>query len=142
MCLVSGIANGGYYYEPRCALRAELDGRTRTFQGDRVDLGMAQSTVDILRQSMLQVVEGPHGTGRAARLRHTKVSGKTGTAQNPHGEDHASFACFAPYDHPEIALLVMLENAGHGGAEAAPVAGELLAYHFGETRYWEATTVP
>jgi penicillin-binding protein 2 len=81
---------------------------------------------------MLRVVEGTRGTGRAARQPDIKVAGKTGTAQNPHGDDHASFICFAPYDDPEIALFVLLENAGHGGAVAAPVAGEMLSYYFGE----------
>jgi penicillin-binding protein 2 len=98
--------------------------------GGSVDLAMSQSTIDVLRESMLQVVEGPQGTGRVVRLPRRQVAGKTGTAQNPHGDDHASFICFAPFDDPEIAVSVMLENAGHGSAEAAPLAKEILSYYF------------
>jgi penicillin-binding protein 2 len=93
---------------------------------------MSRSTIEILREGMREVVQGDHGTGRSARQPGIEVAGKTGSAQNPHGDDHASFACFAPYDDPEIALYVLLENAGHGGAVAAPLAGELLSYYFGE----------
>ncbi|MEK7330722.1 MAG: penicillin-binding transpeptidase domain-containing protein, partial [Candidatus Eisenbacteria bacterium] len=54
------------------------------------------------------------------------VAGKTGTAQNPHGEDHALFVCYAPADHPTIALAFVVENSGHGGTVAAPLAGQTL----------------
>jgi penicillin-binding protein 2 len=54
------------------------------------------------------------------------VAGKTGTVQNPHGEDHAIFAGFAPVDAPRIAFAVVVENAGHGGEAAAPVAARLV----------------
>jgi penicillin-binding protein 2 len=59
------------------------------------------------------------------------VAGKTGTAQNPHGEDHAVFAAFAPVGAPEIAVAVVIENVGHGGEFAAPVAGAILRAYFG-----------
>ena len=62
------------------------------------------------------------GTGRGAALAEIAVAGKTGTAQNPHGEDHAWFMCYAPAGDPEVAVAVILENAGYGGTEAAPVA--------------------
>jgi len=66
------------------------------------------------------------GTGTAARVPGVRVGGKTGTSQNPHGEDHALFVCVAPLDDPTIAIAVVVENAGHGGSEAAPRAGEAL----------------
>jgi penicillin-binding protein 2 len=66
------------------------------------------------------------GTGTAARVPGVRVAGKTGTAQNPHGQDHALFACYAPADDPRIALAFVIENAGHGGSEAAPRAGRVL----------------
>jgi len=65
----------------------------------------------------------PGGTGGAARVAGIQVAGKTGTAQNPHGKDHAWFIGFAPYDNPKIAICVLVENAGFGGTEAAPIAG-------------------
>jgi penicillin-binding protein 2 len=55
-----------------------------------------------------------------------RVAGKTGTAQNPHGKDHALFVCYAPVERPTIALAVVVENSGHGGSVAAPRAGKAL----------------
>jgi penicillin-binding protein 2 len=54
------------------------------------------------------------------------VAGKTGTAQNPHGNDHALFVCYAPADSPTIAIAVVAENSGHGGTVCAPIAGHIL----------------
>jgi penicillin-binding protein 2 len=131
LCFVSGVANRGFYYPPRCAQRAEAGETVERFLSDPVQLEISPTTLEILRESMLAVVEGDEGTGRAARLPGVSVAGKTGTAQNPHGDDHASFVCFAPFNDPEIAVYVLLENAGHGSSEAAPLAHELLARYFG-----------
>lgn len=70
------------------------------------------------------------GTGRGAALADVAVAGKTSTAQNPHGEDHAWFMAWAPAAAPEVVLAVILENAGSGGAEAAPVASRWFADYF------------
>ncbi len=78
-----------------------------------------------------RVVGDERGTGKRARVPGVRVAGKTGTAQNPHGEDHAVFAAFAPAADPEIAVAVVIENIGHGGEFAAPVAGAILRAHFG-----------
>jgi penicillin-binding protein 2 len=83
------------------------------------------------RRGLEQVVDA--GTGMAARLAGIGVAGKTGTAQNPHGEDHAWFMCYAPTDTPEVALAIIVENAGHGGSESAPLAGRWLHAYFEST---------
>lgn len=54
------------------------------------------------------------------------MCGKTGTAQNPHGEDHAVFMAFAPKDNPKIAISVYVENSGYGATFAAPIASLLV----------------
>ncbi|MCX7780048.1 MAG: penicillin-binding transpeptidase domain-containing protein [Negativicutes bacterium] len=66
------------------------------------------------------------GTGTAVRIRGIRVAGKTGTAENPHGAPHAWFIGFAPADNPEIAVAVIVENAGGGGAVAAPIARQVI----------------
>jgi penicillin-binding protein 2 len=66
------------------------------------------------------------GTATRARVPGIRVAGKTGTAQNPHGRDHALFACYAPADHPTLALAIVVENVGHGSTYAAPVAGLVI----------------
>jgi penicillin-binding protein 2 len=78
---------------------------------------------------MEAVVEDQHGTGGAARIDSVEVAGKTGTAQT-HGKDHALFICFAPVSAPRIAMAVLVENAGHGGSEAAPLAHAVLQAYF------------
>jgi penicillin-binding protein 2 len=75
--------------------------------------------------AMRKVTE-PGGTANSARLPGMHIGGKTGTAQNPHGNDHALFVCFAPLESPTIAMAIVAENSGHGGAVAAPIAGYVL----------------
>jgi len=94
----------------------------------RVPLPFRPSDLRWVRDTMHQVVD--MGTGTRAQLEAVDVSGKTGTAQNPHGEDHAWFVCFAPSSRPQVAMAVILEHAGHGGAVAAPVAAAWLADYF------------
>lgn len=66
------------------------------------------------------------GTASAASISGITVAGKTGSAQNPRGETHAWFVGFAPAQNPRIAVAVIVENAGAGGREAAPVAGAIM----------------
>ena len=69
---------------------------------------------------------GAGGTARRAHVDGLDICGKTGTAQNPHGKDHAVFICFAPRENPKIAVAAYIENAGFGGTWAAPVASLLI----------------
>ncbi len=94
-------------------------------------LPFSEEDLEWVRGVLRETVE--RGTGKAARLPGIPVAGKTGTAQNPHGEDHAWFMCFAPADEPEVALAVIVENAGHGSTIAAPVAGAWLKAYFTQT---------
>lgn len=73
-----------------------------------------------VREGMRRVME--KGTGQWVQIPEIPSAGKTGTAQNPHGEDHSMFIMFAPYDDPEIAIAVVVENAGYGASAAAPIA--------------------
>ncbi|MDR2906921.1 MAG: penicillin-binding protein 2 [Bacteroidales bacterium] len=75
---------------------------------------------------MYDVVHEPGGTARRARMDSIAICGKTGTAQNPHGKDHAVFIAFAPMDNPKIAISVFVENSGFGGTWAAPIASLLI----------------
>ena len=76
---------------------------------------------------MEEAVNGSGGaTARSAALRNITVCGKTGTAQNPHGEDHSVFIAFAPRDNPKIAVSVFVENSGFGATYAAPVASLMI----------------
>lgn len=80
--------------------------------------------IDFVHAALYGVVTS--GTGRMAALEMCPISGKTGTVQNPHGRDHSLFVGYAPSDSAEIVVCVVIENAGHGGSIAAPVAGSII----------------
>ncbi len=83
-----------------------------------------------IQQAMNSVV-GPGGTGWRSQVPGIPVGGKTGSAENPHGEKtHALFVAAAPVDNPVIAIAVVVENAGHGGSIAAPISGAVLRHFF------------
>jgi len=86
--------------------------------------------VQRVQEAMEAVVYDQGGTGGLSKVEGIRVAGKTGTAQTSHGEDHALFICYAPAEAPEIAIAVLVENAGHGGSEAAPVAQKVLNAYF------------
>ena len=95
---------------------------------------------------------GSGGTASAAAVPGLNICGKTGTAQNPHGEDNSVFICFAPKDDPKIAVAAYVENAGFGGTWACPLASLLVEHYLNgsisaerkylETRMMEANLMP
>lgn len=95
-------------------------------------------------ESMAQVVEGQRGTARSLKNDNYRIAGKTGTAQvftvkqdeeydedkvEKKMRDHALFIAFAPIEEPRIAVSVIVENGGHGGSVAAPIAKRIMDYH-------------
>jgi penicillin-binding protein 2 len=76
---------------------------------------------------MYRVVNGA-GTAGNIRSANYRLAGKTGTAQNPHGKEHAVFVGFAPYQNPKIAIAVIVENAGFGSTAAALLRAMLLKH--------------
>ena len=91
--------------------------------------------VDISRKTFQLVKEGLRativkGTGWRANSSEISIAGKTGTAQNPHGENHAWFVGFAPYEDPEVCVTIFLENGGEGGEVAAPLGRAILEQYF------------
>jgi penicillin-binding protein 2 len=120
------IANSGWYYPPHVAKSIEDDtGEIQSYKNKK------ETTVDpkhfkIVREAMLSVFEGEHGTARYYRMDSISQCGKTGTVQNPHGEDHSLFFAFAPMENPQIALSVVVENSGYGSTWAAPIASLMI----------------
>jgi penicillin-binding protein 2 len=122
MCAV--VANGGHPLRPHVV---------RSIQGVpefHVDKPLLAGVVtdpanwDAMHLAMTRVVDA--GTATSARLPGISVAGKTGTAQNPHGKDHALFVCYAPVEAPTIAMALVAENSGHGGSVCAPLAARVL----------------
>jgi penicillin-binding protein 2 len=88
--------------------------------------GIDRAHYDPIIEGMRRVVNEAGGTGGRARLNDIVVCGKTGTAQNPQGEDHSVFIAFAPLENPKIAIAVYVENAGFGGTWAAPISSLMI----------------
>ncbi len=121
--LYCAIANNGLLFKPYIVKEiVSPDGKIVFKNSPKLirKLNISEGTIKTLRSALTAVVS--EGTGRRAKIRGIDVAGKTGTSQNPHGADHASFVCFAPAESPEIAVIVFLENAGHGSSQAAPLA--------------------
>ncbi|MGB5895529.1 MAG: penicillin-binding protein 2 [Ignavibacteriaceae bacterium] len=121
------IANNGKGYQPHLVkgIVYESDNNVVDFNYKQLDVGLDQRVFDIVKEGMYLVVNGK-GTATHLRYGEYEISGKTGTAQNPHGEDHAWFIAFAPFDDPKIAIAVLVENVGFGGTHAAPIAKKVI----------------
>lgn len=100
------------------------------------------STYKFILEGMYRVVNGEHGTGRAAKTPSALVFGKTGTAQNPHGESHAWFIGIIKYEGEIRTIAVLVENGGSGGAMAAPLAGKIMRKYVEMQNSRKNTTIP
>lgn len=125
--MTAAIANRGYYFTPHIVKavgdRKSIDNAFTSMHKINIDSINFESII----LGMEAAVNGGKGaTARIAALRDITVCGKTGTAQNPHGEDHSVFIAFAPKDNPKIAVAVYVENAGFGATYAAPVASLII----------------
>lgn len=123
------FANGGKFYKPKIVSEIQNDnGETiKRFEPEVMakDL-ISKNDLDVVREGMKRVAVS--GTARSLSELPFLAAGKTGTAQNPHGNPHAWFISFAPYEDPKIATVVLIENAGEGSAWAVPVTKEILRY--------------
>ncbi len=116
------IANRGYYYPPHL-VKAVGEGDTiKPLEIERIYTNIDKQHFDDAVEGMHQVFTGQHGTARWYRLSDIEMCGKTGTAENPHGKDHSLFVAFAPKENPQIAIAVVVENAGFGATWAVPMA--------------------
>ena len=109
----AAIANKGYYITPHLNRNDSMKSRIHHTSIDAKHF-------DVVHRGMARVMTD--GTGRFYNVPELQICGKTGTVQNPHGEDHALFIGFAPQDNPQIAIAVAVENAGFGSTWACPIA--------------------
>jgi penicillin-binding protein 2 len=139
--MTAAIANRGTYYIPHVVKKIQgeqtINNRFKKMQRTSVD----PATFDPVIEGMYKVVNGVPGSGstaRIAKIEDIEVCGKTGTAQNPHGDDHSIFISFAPKDTAKIAISVYVENAGYGSTVAAPIASLMIEKYLKNevTRTW------
>lgn len=136
--MIGGVANGRQVMRPHL-LQAVLDPETNKILQEPEPqvlhkLNYTQQQIADIHSALDSVVNGVHGTGHSSRLKELRVGGKTGSAENPHGEKtHALFVAAAPMDAPEIAIGIIIENAGHGGSMAGPISGKMMKAWFTKT---------
>ncbi|MEK9627644.1 MAG: penicillin-binding protein 2 [Nitrospinota bacterium] len=147
--MIAAVANGGMLLKPYLVKRIEEPGGKiirEYFPQIKGKIKGDSKSLEVIREALRGVVNGPRGTGKRSRLKDIVVSGKTGTVQvvrmksneelDPEEEipykyrDHAWFVAFAPYEKPEIAVAVLIEHGGHGGATAAPIAQKVFKKYF------------
>jgi penicillin-binding protein 2 len=117
MTFYEGLAGSG---------RAAAPYLVRSASNKTRELGLTQAQLDGLRRALIAVVE--RGTAAASRHKDLAVAGKTGTAQNPHGNDHGWFIGFAPAEDPELVVGGIMEFAEHGTTVAPYVVKALRRY--------------
>jgi len=134
----AALANGGLYIIPH--LLMESSGKPYLKKAKKIPL-KSKYNLQNIQYAMLQVIEGARGTAKRIRSTKYQIAGKTGTAQvfsvaqdkeyknlnvSKKNQDHALFVTYAPVDKPTIAIGIIVENAGHGGSVAAPIAKKVM----------------
>ncbi|MHC1702521.1 MAG: penicillin-binding protein 2 [Tenuifilaceae bacterium] len=134
--LATIIANRGYYYAPHVIREIkggnDLDKKYKEKHFTTID----STWFNYIVEGMDLAVNAPPGSGGTATiaaLPNIIICGKTGTSQNPHGDDHSVFIAFAPKDNPKIAIAVYVENAGFGASWAAPIASLMMEKYLTDT---------
>ncbi len=140
----AAIANGGLYHAPRLVdeIVDENTGAVHAVEEKAYPIPIKNpGNWDKIRDAMTHVVEGARGTARRLKNPYYRIAGKTGTAQvftvkqdeeyeeskvSKKNRDHALFIAYAPVEDPQIAVAVIVENGGHGGSTAAPVAKKVM----------------
>ena len=115
--LYAAVANGGFLVTPHLV--------SSNFQ-EPTNMNLPSGSLQVIQKGLNYVVS--RGTGARAGSFGVTVAGKTGTAQNSHGLDHALFAGYAPVDNPRYVAVAMLESGEHGSSAASPIVGAILAH--------------
>lgn len=134
--LLAAVANGGVVYRPM------LVDKVVTADGGLIEelepevlrtIYLRPETWDTIRQGLVAVAAKGTGASAFRGFPHA-VAGKTGSAETGRGTTHSWFACYAPADHPQVAVAVLVEDGGEGSVTSAPVARKILEAYFGTNK--------
>ena len=124
--LAAIIANRGFYYTPHIVKNISRENSIDSNFTTKKYCSIEKKYFDPIINGMEKVVSGQDGTAKNCKNINYEICGKTGTAQNPHGDDHSIFIAFAPKESPEIAIAVYVENGGWGSTWAAPIGSLMI----------------
>ena len=126
----AALGNNGVWIQPHFLSKIVEEDYLLTRKYNHFQLPVSDENLQLIKRSLFKAVNEQYGTGTSASVRNVRVYGKTGSAENHMGEKtHAWFAGFAEWEKPEIAFTVFIENAGHGGSVAAPIAGKIVRFY-------------
>ncbi|HUQ43880.1 MAG TPA: penicillin-binding transpeptidase domain-containing protein [Candidatus Limnocylindria bacterium] len=130
MALVAAtVANHGNLMRPHLVIEATGKGGSTTIAPEVLSRVVASGVADEIGAAMRLAVSGDIGRifTAGASVRNLAVAGKSGTAElDPSTRPHSWFIGFAPYDDPQVAIAVMVENSGGGSVKASPIAGDMF----------------
>lgn len=129
---IATIANGGTVFKPRIVNKIKKDGEEFEIKPEALnDNFISQETIRTVQEGMRQTVES--GTAQTLKNLPVQAAGKTGTAQfGTENKTHAWFVSYAPYENPEIAMIILVEGGGEGHSSALPVTKEVYEWYFGQ----------
>lgn len=133
--VASALANKGRKVQPHIVREIRYpEGRStiRNFENTPIEWARAIDFTPIIDGMKGVMIEG---SAIRSYVRQIEMAGKTGTAQNPHGEDHGWFIGFAPADNPQVAVAVLVENRGFASRYAAPIGTLLMQYYLDRKIY-------
>ena len=127
--MMAAVANGGHFYRPFYVdriIRSDGEEINRGRPEELSRVALKDDTWKLVREALHNVVF--EGTGQMAKINGAEIYGKTGTAQNPHGKDHAWFVSYATVDDQpcRVAVAVLVEHGEHGASAAAPIAKSVI----------------
>lgn len=135
--VISIVANGGSFYRPHVVDKIiSIDNKEQSIETEIVEKSLVnKENIQIVREGMRRTVTGPGGSGMRLNSLKVESAGKTGTAQfGSEEKTHAWYVSFAPYEEPELAMVVLFEGGGEGHDWAVPATFEIFKWYFDQER--------
>ena len=124
--MTAAIANRGYFFTPHIRKKVgdsvNQDEKYTTRRYTTIEPRHFEPVIE----GLFNVFEKPNGTAHWSKVKGIEICGKTGTSENPHGQDHSIFIAFAPKNNPKIAIAVFVENGYWGSRWAGPIASLMI----------------